>query len=218
MKLKINISSFLGLLAAVFIGISTVCITGISYGRYSTSITNDVGFKASLPPEIYLIQTDAESNRMDFSPVWQTVGGEKCISFYLSNYGVADESAPEQNMKVRIRVFVPETVSEKENAEAVLAQAGTLAFSLHIGDTPVSYSSKISYLSEQTPMYIDSLKNTGDLMQGCGGWVYSFHSAALQEVSLTLPGGEFADIPITITVADVNTDTSNFVICVDRIK
>lgn len=219
MKQKNNTSSLLGFIAVVLLGISLVLVVRTSYARYSTAITNDIGFKASLSPGVYLIQEDDSLGRVEFNPEWQSIGGEKCVSFFLSNFGLDEDTAPNQDMTVRIRVFVPESVSEDANEDvAALANIGTLAFSLHIGENPVSYSSKIDYLGEQTPMYIENIKNTSGTTQIRGGWVYSFCTAALQEVYVTLPGGELVDIPVTITVADVNTDTSDFVICVDRIK
>lgn len=216
MKRKFNIHTLLTLFCTVAIAGCALCSINIAYGRYSTTITNDIGFKASLPPEVYLVQTDSESSRTEFTPEWQTVGGEKCLSFSLSNYDMDDEVAPKQDITVRIRVFVPETPSETGDDNVAVANAmRTLAFTLHVGEEAVSYGSSMDYLSEQTPMYMENVSDT-DVENG--GWIYSFHTAAMQEVSVVLPGGELTDIPITITVTDTGTDTSNFVICVDRIK
>ncbi len=216
MKRKFNIHTLLALFCTVAIAGCALCSINIAYGRYSTTITNDIGFKASLPPEVYLVQTDSESSRAEFTPQWQTVGGEKCLSFSLSNYDIDDEVAPKQDITVRIRVFVPETSAEAGDDNVAVANVmRTLAFTLHIGEEAASYSSSMDYLSEQTPMYMENVSDT-DVENG--GWIYSFHTAAMQEVSVALPGGELTDIPITITVADTDTDTSDFVICVDRIK
>ncbi len=216
MNRKFNINSLLAIFCAVVVAGCALCSINIAYGRYSTAITGDIGFKASLPPEVYLVQTDADESRVEFSPRWQTVGGEKCLSFSLSNYGIADEIAPKQDITVRIRIFVPETSAEAGDDNVAVANVmRTLAFTLHIGEEAASYSSSMDYLSEQTPMYMENVKDTN---KENGGWIYSFHTAAMQEVTVALPGGELTDIPITITVADTDTDTSEFVICVDRIK
>lgn len=283
MKLKSNMALLLvvSVSAALFF-VSAILSVNVTYGRYNTQFTNDIGFTAEPSPDVYVIQLNDEGSRVEFSPNWTVVGGEKCLSFVISNTDCFAESVTERDMTVRIRVFIPEQSEESEdssNAEiseisdavtevdvsdegvsdifdtsdaasesavtnensetldptvsdislnvsevsevstAVSVNPGNLVFTIKIGSRTETFNSQVDYLSSQTPMYMES-------ENGVSGWVYSFYKViefdngnTLQnEVSYTLDGGNIADLPITITVQNLDLDTSDIVIYVDRVK
>ena len=115
MKLKSNTLLLLSVsMSAALIFVSVVLSVNVTYGRYNTQFTNDVGFIADPSPDIYVVQLNDEGSRVDFSPEWTVVGGEKCLSFVISNSDCSAESITAQDMTVRIRLFIPEQSEPSE--------------------------------------------------------------------------------------------------------
>lgn len=248
MKLKSNNIILLCVaLSAIIVLSGVVMSVNTTYGRYSAEFVNDVDFIAKTASDAYIIQLNENGDRVELSPEWEVVGGEKCLSFIISNTDCSAESVADSDMTVRVRVFIPESAVEDnndsaeeisqtsedsttsdigENSPAAAEEAsqpsvnlGNLVFTIKIGTRTEIFSSQVDYLSTQTPMYMES-------ENGISGWVYSFYNVINlgngtilhNEVSCVLNGGDVADIPVTITVQSLDLDTSNIAIYVDRVE
>ena len=202
----------IGILATVLIVSLSI---GTTFARYSTQIMGDKGYVAEKASSPYIVDFDEDGKKMEFVPKWLTKGGEQYLTLTVSNCNVDSELAPSADARFRIRVFVPEKLSDDESASAI-PDVGNLSMTLQEGDNPTLYYSKADYLSTQTPIYKEKSEN---------GWFFTFYETfegedgvtIEEEMSCLLKGGQISDISFTLTVQNTVIDCSGFKILVDRI-
>lgn len=199
--------------------ISIVLIVSLSVGttfaRYSTQIMGDKGYVAEKASSPYIVDFDEDGKKIEFVPKWLTKGGEQYLTLTVSNCNVGSEIAPSTDARFRIRVFVPEKLSDEESTLAI-SDVGNLSMTLQEGDNPTVCYSRADYLSTQTPIFKEKSEN---------GWFFTFFQTfegedgvtIEEEMSYLLKGGQISDISFTLTVQNTVIDCSGFKILVDRI-
>lgn len=182
-------SSLLFLLTAS----ACVCLSiGTAYGRYNTTVTENMSFDAQSKTSIYLTYEG------DGVGGWVSEDGRQTLTFVLSNGD--GERIYGKDMEVLVRLYLPGAEDPLLGADLVLETS--------IGE---SYTALHEKLNENSALYAEK----GE------GWIYTFYDTD-NEITHPFYGGKLAELLVTMTVtvtdAESVNDIADYVLLVDRIN
>jgi len=209
-----------------------VCLSiGIARGRYSTQFGQSVQYYADEPPTVYVNNVLSQGTVRLLPDNWQTTEEKLECSFLLSNVDLSLDQPEERDLKLRVRLFIPELPAEAvaaAEAESVPAEGETssaeqapeeplredeLSFTLTLGNGGKTYQSQVAVLQEGTPFY----------QEGADGWYYCFYEVVngqptSEEAAYLLEGGKSSMLTFTLTGTNPALDPSRIQVFIDQAK
>ena len=194
-KLNIRRTLFLFsfLISVLLIGMSLEMLVGITYGRYSTTISAEIEYDVQAKPVPHITYSDLGNGE----GVWFSDNEKQTLEFTVSN--TDGTSVYEDDISLRIRMFLPN--AEGDAADPL--ENKNLTVKVNDGK---SYTATHSALNEDTALYS---KNSA-------GWIYTFESQNVEYIHV-LKGKEESELSVTMTV-DSDADISKYILLVDFIQ
>lgn len=174
---------------------------GVAYGRYCKSITGTMAFTASTKPQVWVMgPRDVYKIGTELPTVWKQSGNTtyvRSVSLCVSNSDPNGTVYPEEEIAVRIRLYLPE------------GNYSAMSLTLQIeGESQIYTAGEGTYLSQSSPLGKE---------KNAGGWIYTFHEPTGEELIRVLPGGKLSDINLTLIASDVSTALEDYQLLVDII-
>lgn len=172
-----------------------VVSTGTAFARYRTEYNEQISFEVLERQMVTLgtmkTQTQADGSTKEvFVPTdslhWQTTGDLSEMTFAIAN-GTSETEFSSRDQKITVRIL--STLGVWNGTEVTNLY-------LHLpseekpGETE-KLQAKVTQIGYETALY----HTNGE------GWIYSFQNSDTEELTWTLPGGEFSYITLTISKA-----------------
>lgn len=159
-----------------------VMSTGTAFARYRSELRKNVTFEVREPEQISLgtLEDKAFTTK---APAWKTVESETQtimqMDLAVAN-GTSDTDFSQQNQMVCLRLLGSPGLWNGESAAVI-----TL-----IQEDGTTTQAKATPITEGTALY----HSFG------AGWIFTFQDTEGEELSWTLPGGEFTFVSMTVTI------------------